>query len=135
LSANNSRILVFKLGGQAHLPTAAVEGSTVARALDPPLLTGTNEQVIDGQGSYAKYCAGCHGAAAVADKSIPDLRYSRALRNLGEWNAIVVNGARAEKGMASFKAVLADGEAENIYHYVVSQANKEKAAQEATHGR
>jgi plasmid stabilization system protein ParE len=33
--------------------------------------------------------------------------------------------------MASFKAVLAEGQAEAIYHYIVSQANKEKAAQEA----
>jgi PQQ-dependent dehydrogenase (methanol/ethanol family) len=135
-SANNSRILVFKLGAHAQLPDKPVEGSVVAsaRVLNPPLLTGTNEQVIDGQGSYARYCAGCHGAEAVADKSIPDLRYSPALNSLGDWKAIVLGGERASKGMASFKSMLAEGEAENIFHYVISQANKDKAAQQAAAG-
>jgi PQQ-dependent dehydrogenase (methanol/ethanol family) len=135
VSANNSRILVFKLGGQAQLPTRPVVGATVARALNPPLLTGSNEQVIDGQGSYARFCAGCHGAEAVADKSIPDLRYSPVLGSLSEWKSIVIGGARASKGMASFKAVLADTEAEDIYHYVVSRANADKAAEQAAQGR
>ena len=41
------------------------------------------------------------------------------------------SGARADKGMASFSKVLAEGQSEAIYHYIVSQANKEKAALEA----
>jgi PQQ-dependent dehydrogenase (methanol/ethanol family) len=130
-SANNSRLLVYKLGGATGLPTAEFRtngASTTQRTLNPPLLTGTNEQVIDGQASYARLCSGCHGAGAVADKSIPDLRYSTSLNNLPAWNAIVVDGARAEKGMASFKSLLAPGESETIWHYVVSQANKDKAA-------
>jgi len=136
-SANNSRLLVFKLGAHEHLPTKAVggEASGGARTLNPPLLTGTNEQVIDGQGSYAKYCAGCHGAQAVADKSIPDLRYSPVLNSLADWKAIVLGGARASKGMASFKSILAEGEAENIFHYVISQANKDKAVEESKQGK
>jgi mono/diheme cytochrome c family protein len=130
LSANNSRILVFKLNGDATLPTTPIAGSVAGKILDPPLLTGTNEQVIDGEGAYGRFCAGCHGAGGVADKSIPDLRYSQALRNLNTWNQIVLDGARADKGMVSFKKVLAEGQAEAIYHYIVSQANKAKAAQD-----
>ncbi|RYF97324.1 MAG: PQQ-dependent dehydrogenase, methanol/ethanol family, partial [Caulobacteraceae bacterium] len=85
-SANNSRILVYKLGAKNALPTKVVAGaSTTSRTLNPPLMSGTNEQVIDGEGAYAKYCAGCHGSNGVADKSIPDLRYSTLLRNLPEW--------------------------------------------------
>ena len=137
LSANNSRLLVFKLGGKAQLPGKAVGSEVVAdsRMLNPPLMSGTNEQVIDGQASYARFCSGCHGAGAVADKSIPDLRYSPVLHSLTEWNAIVLGGARASKGMVSFKSMLADGEAENIFHYVISQANKDKAAEQAAHKR
>jgi quinohemoprotein ethanol dehydrogenase len=136
VSANNSRILVFKLGGTAQLPTKPLAGGAVApRRLDPPLLTGTNEQVIDGQGAYGRYCAGCHGQGGVADKSIPDLRYSPVLKSLPEWNAIVIDGARASKGMASFKPVLAEGQAEAIYHFIVSQANKDKAAEQAAASR
>jgi mono/diheme cytochrome c family protein len=130
-SANNSRLLVYKLGGDASLPSTAIAGSVAGKVLDPPLLTGTNEQVIDGEGAYGRFCSGCHGSGGVADKSIPDLRYSQALRNLNSWNAIVVEGDRASKGMVSFKKVLAEGQAEAIYHYIVSQANKAKAEQSA----
>jgi mono/diheme cytochrome c family protein len=105
--------------------------STIQARLDPPLLTGTNEQVIDGQGAYARVCAGCHGANAAADKSIPDLRYSSLLRSLSDWNAVVLGGERANKGMVSFRTVLEREDAENIFQYVISQANKEKAAQQA----
>jgi len=128
-SANNSRLLVFKLNASLTLPSTPIAGSVAGKVLDPPLLTGTNEQVIDGEGAYGRFCAGCHGAAGVADKSIPDLRYSPVLRNLATWNSIVLDGARANKGMVSFKSVLAEGQAEAIYHYIVSQANKAKAEQ------
>jgi PQQ-dependent dehydrogenase (methanol/ethanol family) len=130
-SANNSRLLVYKLNADATLPSTGVAGALPGKVLDPPLLTGTNEQVIDGEGAYGRYCSGCHGAGGVADKSIPDLRYSPALRNLRNWNAIVIDGERASKGMVSFKTVLAEGQAEAIYHYIVSQANKAKAEQSA----
>jgi PQQ-dependent dehydrogenase (methanol/ethanol family) len=132
LSANNSRILVFKLGARSSLPTAAVQSADAApRTLNPPLLTGTNEQVIDGQGAYGRICAGCHGAGGVADKSIPDLRYSPVLKSLAEWNEIVLGGSRKFNGMVSFKSTLAEGQSEAIFHYIVSQANKDKAAAEA----
>jgi PQQ-dependent dehydrogenase (methanol/ethanol family) len=132
VSANNSRILVFKLNADRQLPAGEVKsGGTIAKTLDPPLLVGTNEQVIDGQGAYARVCAGCHGAGAVADKSIPDLRYSTTLRDITAWNDIVMNGARADKGMASFRGLIQREDAENIFHYVISQANKDKAAEQA----
>ena len=135
LSANNSRILVFKLGGPAHLPTAATSGpSTIMTRLDPPLFTGTNEQVIDGQGAYARVCAGCHGQNGAADKSIPDLRYSTLLRSISDWNTVVLDGARASKGMASFRGMIDRNDSENIFNYIISQANKDKAAEQAKAG-
>ena len=130
-SANNSRLLVYRLGGAVRLPEAAfqpAQASTIQRTLNPPLLTGTTEQVIDGQASYGRLCSGCHGAGATADKSIPDLRYSTTLQSLPAWIAIVEGGARADKGMVSFKSLLGPGESEAIWHYVISQANKDKAA-------
>ncbi|MGA0605115.1 PQQ-dependent dehydrogenase, methanol/ethanol family [Phenylobacterium sp. VNQ135] len=138
VSANNSRLLVYKLGGAARLPTdtfKAVQESTIQSRLNPPLLTGTNEQVIDGQASYARVCSGCHGAGAVADKSIPDLRYSTTLNSFALWNAVVTDGSRAAQGMASFRDILAPGEAETIWHYVISEANKAKAAEDVARRR
>ncbi len=131
LSANNSRLLVYKLNANVTLPSTPITGSVAGKVLDPPLLTGTNEQVIDGEGAYGRFCAGCHGAGGAADKSIPDLRYSPAINSLRSWNSIVIDGARADKGMVSFKKTLAEGQAEAIYHYIVSQANKAKAIEQA----
>jgi alcohol dehydrogenase (cytochrome c)/quinohemoprotein ethanol dehydrogenase len=132
VSANNSRILVFKLGATGTLPATPFQAANSApRTLNPPLMTGTNEQVIDGQGAYGRFCAGCHGAGGVADKSIPDLRLSPALQSLNDWNDIVIGGARKFNGMVSFKATLAEGQSEAIFHYIISQANKDKATAEA----
>ena len=131
-SANNSRVLVFKLGGAAALPTKAVGPiSTTSNTLNPPLQTGNNEQVLDGENSYAKYCSGCHGANAVADKTAPDLRYTTLLNDLPAFGEVVLGGSRAANGMVSFRTILPDGDTENIFHYLISQANKEKAVQQA----
>jgi len=132
VSANNSRLLVYKLGGAVALPTATfVAPSTIGRTLNPPLLTATNEQVIDGQASYARVCSGCHGDNAVSVKSIPDLRYTTLLHDANAWNEVVLAGVRREKGMVSFRGQLADGEAEAIMAYVISRANQDKAAEQA----
>ena len=138
-SANNSRLLVYKLGGKATLPTAAVGGDTAAasgaRTLNPPLLIGNNEQVIDGQTTYNRACSGCHGANAEADKTAPDLRMTPLLRDLPGWKNVVVGGTRVQNGMPSFKGTLTDVDAENVFHYVVSQANKDKQALEGRAAR
>ena len=139
-SANNSRILVYKLGGKAKLPTTAVTppGPATAsaapaggaRTLNPPLLTGNNEQVIDGQTTYGRLCAGCHGANVMADKTAPDLRMTPLLRDLKGWTDVIVGGARTQGGMPSFKGTLDNHDAENLFHYVISQANKDKQSSE-----
>ena len=87
--------------------------------------------MIDGQGSYARVCAGCHGQNGAADKSIPDLRYSNLLRSLNDWNNVVIDGIRADKGMASFRGLINRDESENIFNYIISQANKDKATEQA----
>jgi alcohol dehydrogenase (cytochrome c)/quinohemoprotein ethanol dehydrogenase len=131
-SANNSRILVYKQGGTAHLPTKVVNiVSTTSRTLNPPLLTGTNEQVLDGQGVYARTCAVCHGADAIADKTAPDLRYTTLLNSQRDWDDVVIRGSRATNGMASFKNQLADQDSENLRQYIISRANQDKAAEQA----
>ena len=43
----------------------------------------------------------------------------------------IVDGARKDKGMVSFKSVLAEGQAEAIFHFIISQANKDKATEQA----
>jgi len=136
VSANNSRLLVFKLGGTAKLPatmaTTAVGGGRVR--IDPPLLTASNETVFAGQQAYAANCATCHGPEAVpgAGSIGPDLRYSGLLPIRNGWNPTVRGGDRAQRGMPGFGELLPPETTDAILHYIIKRANDEKEAQRAT---
>jgi alcohol dehydrogenase (cytochrome c)/quinohemoprotein ethanol dehydrogenase len=135
LSANNSRILVFKAGGAASLPAeipaAVASGQRVK--IDPPLLTASNETVFAGEQAYSANCAACHGPNAVpgAGSIAPDLRYSGLLPIRNGWNPTVRDGDRAQRGMPGFAATLSAETTDAILAYVIKRANDEKAAQEA----
>ena len=137
VSANNSRILVFAAGGTATLPTETPAGLSLAATakINPPLLTANNETVAGGEQAYGQNCAVCHGRNAVpaAGATAPDLRYSELLRDAATFHK-VVDGERAAQGMPSFKAILRDGDADNIMAYIIKRANDEKAAQEEAAG-
>jgi quinohemoprotein ethanol dehydrogenase len=125
LSVNNSRILVYKIGGTAKLPTAAFSTPVATPGgLNPPRETATNEQVIDGENTYGRYCFTCHGQSGVGGGSGPDLRYSRLLSNPTEWNNVVMNGAKATNGMPSFRGTIQPDDSVNLLAYVVRRANQ-----------
>jgi len=160
-STTNARILVYKLGAKAELPTrtvsfaaagaapaaAAAPGRAGAAApppparvatgptLNPPLFTGSNEDYLEGEVAYSRNCAICHGDQAAPDKSIPDLRYAAALGSLADWNAIVVSGSKISGGMPSFPT-LAGEASSTIRHYVIRRANflKDEQARAARGG-
>jgi PQQ-dependent dehydrogenase (methanol/ethanol family) len=136
VSANNSRILVFKAGGTAKLPAALPAGANVAAAarIDPPLLTASNETVAQGEGLFLTNCSVCHGRNVVpaAGATAPDLRYSALLRSPENFNHAVLDGDRAQRGMPGFKATLSDGDSAALLAYIIKRANDEKAAQEAS---
>lgn len=133
-SANNSRLLVFKLGGSATLPTAMSTTSAGAPRvkIDPPLLTASNETVFAGEQAFAANCAVCHGPAAVpgAGSVGPDLRYSGLLPIRNGWNPTVRDGDRAQRGMPGFSNTLSQDTIDAILAYVIKRANDEKAAQD-----
>jgi quinohemoprotein ethanol dehydrogenase len=134
VSMNNSRLLVFKAGGKATLPTAMPSTASVPAVakIDPPLLTASNETVAAGEQSYAMACAACHGRNTVpaAGATAPDLRYSALIKSAEQYNRVVVDGERVSRGMPGFKATLREGEADAILHYIIKRANDEKAAQQ-----
>ncbi len=136
-SANNSRILVYRIGGSATLPTemptTTASGKPVTVKIDPPLLTASNETVASGEMLYGANCAVCHGQAAVpaAGSIAPDLRYSALLPARGQWNGAVREGDRAQRGMPGFKATLTEEQTDAILAYVIKRANDEKATQQA----
>jgi alcohol dehydrogenase (cytochrome c)/quinohemoprotein ethanol dehydrogenase len=119
---NISRLLVFKLGGNGHLPPAPPRPDLV---LNPPPATADAATVDRGKAVYSRFCSVCHGDAAVSGGLVPDLRYSNYLAGTG-WDSVVLDGLLRNKGMAPFKSVLNRDQAEAIRAYVVARANESK---------
>jgi mono/diheme cytochrome c family protein len=137
-SANNSRLLVYRLGGTATLPDKLLLRSGEAIKIDPPLLTASAEAVATGDTLYAQHCAECHGGTAVPGpgSTAPDLRYSSIISvGRAAWDSIVLRGERVSHGMPSFGGKLSQPQGRAILAYVVKRANDEKASQEAGDAR
>ncbi len=120
LSVNRSRVLAFRLGGDAKLPEATPPPENVAT---PPLRFGTAATIGQGFALYERYCTVCHGDAVVSGGLLPDLRWSPAAFSLATWVPIVLGGSRRDKGMVSFAKVLSAAEVDAIRAYVVGRAN------------
>ncbi|MEY3666995.1 MAG: hypothetical protein RL572_535 [Pseudomonadota bacterium] len=130
-SNNNSRLLVFKIGGTAQLPAELPAEITAAGELNPPPLTAVSETLAHGEQVYARLCSVCHGPAAVSASvgTFPDLRYSPRIQTLEAFEAVVIDGELTSGGMVSFDSSLEDADAEAIRQYVISQAHVALEAQ------
>jgi alcohol dehydrogenase (cytochrome c)/quinohemoprotein ethanol dehydrogenase len=125
---NISRLLVFKLGGKAKLPT---EPALTDLPLDPPPSTASPQVIALGQAKFGRYCAVCHGPGAVGSTVLPDLRRAGSLESAQAWNAVVEGGILKDNGMVSFKGSLSKDEIEAIRAYVIKRANDDKALEGA----
>ncbi len=121
---NISRLLVFKLGGEAELPP---EPELAALPLDPPVSRADEQTIALGAEKYARYCAVCHAPAAVGSTVLPDLRRSGTLGNKQSWMAVVGDGILKDNGMVSFAESLSPEEIEAVRAYVIHRANEDKA--------
>ena len=124
--ANRSRLLVFKLGGEATLPPAVDKPLVI----DPPPMTATAEQVYEGQRLYRDYCQFCHGDNAIGGGPIPDLRALTKEKH-DQFLAIVLGGLHWEKGMVGFGGQLSQEDAENIRAFVIERAHFWRGVMEA----
>ena len=114
---SEGRILAFKLGGEAQLPSPQVAYLDIP---EPPDIPGTEAEIAHGEALYHQHCAVCHGPGVVSSGTLPDLRYASADTHTA-WDAIVRLGAFAGKGMAGFGHVLEEADAKALQAYVVAQ--------------
>ncbi|MCC7463500.1 MAG: PQQ-dependent dehydrogenase, methanol/ethanol family [Gammaproteobacteria bacterium] len=120
---NRSRLLVYKLGGRAQLPPLV---EPPVQELNPPPATARPERVEQGKALYTRYCAACHGDAAVSGHLVADLRYSVYLAN-DDWFEVVLNGKLGSLGMAGFGVAINRDQAAAIRDYVIQRAHEDKA--------
>jgi len=128
-STNNSRLLVFRLGGEAALPTEPVLAEEMAGELVLPQTNASNETIAQGQRAYAQVCSACHGENAISSRPgvFPDLRLSPSLGDAGLWHEIVIDGSLTDRGMISFAQSLQADDAEAIRAFVIRRANQDLA--------
>ncbi len=129
-SENNSRILVFKIGGTATLPPELPQEVTGLGELNPPPVTADSETIAHGEQVYGRFCSVCHGPAGVSDSvgTFPDLRYSARLASADAWSSVVMDGELVAGGMVPFADTLEAADPEAIRAYVIARANADKEA-------
>jgi quinohemoprotein ethanol dehydrogenase len=126
---NYSRMLVFTLDGTATLPEPI---SFEAPQLNPPALTASADVVARGMEVYNANCSTCHGnGGAARGANFPNLLVSPMLHSQEGFDSIVLGGARAQRGMASFADRLTAEDTQAVLGYLVSRATEQLAAQQA----
>ena len=125
-ASNQSRLLVFKLGGNGALPPAPPP--LPKPVLNPPPSTASAQTIEMGHQQFTSHCAMCHEPFAANRSVFPDLRYSAALNSAEAFNAIVLEGALQTAGMASFKGKISAEEVQSVRAYMIQRANQAKEA-------
>jgi quinohemoprotein ethanol dehydrogenase len=118
----DGRLLTFKLGGNATLPTPEPTPPRVRAFTAPP--TATAQVLAEGELLFARNCMGCHGAGAVGGGVIPDLRHISP-ETRASFAAIVRDGALRTRGMPAF-ARLETSQIDAILAYLQKRASEEK---------
>ena len=108
-TSESGYMLAFKLGPAAFPPASDIEA----------MITRTSG-TFDGERLYHEWCARCHGASAVGNGMLPDLRAMSPERK-ASFDTIVRRGALASSGMPSF-ADLTGTEVRQILEYLESRA-------------
>jgi len=116
-----ARLLVYKLDAKGKaLPPMPPPSAVPA----PPPLRAGEDVVRRGRELFGQTCARCHGENAIG--GLKDLRFmTRETR--AQFNEIVLDGTRKEKGMAGFRDLLSQADVDAINAYLIARANEDYA--------
>jgi len=128
-AGNNSRLLVYKLGGRAKLPPLAPPPPP--RQLNPPPQFGTAEQIERGARVYNDNCTMCHDTAYGNRGLFPDLRYSPMINSADAFRSVVLDGVLTPRGMVSFRDRFGADDAEAVRAYITQRAHQAAPARPA----
>ena len=123
---DQGRLFVFKLGGRQQVAALAPEGVPPS---EPPPQTADAATIAKGFTLYHRNCLVCHGFFAQSEGEVPDLRLMPK-EIFAQFDSVVLDGALADNGMASFKDVLSKDDTAAIKAYILDQSH---AAWDAAH--
>lgn len=121
-----ARLMVFRLDAKGVELPAMPPPTAVPQ---PPPLRASEDVVRRGQKVFGETCSRCHGENAVG--GLKDLRFMTP-ETRREFNAIVLDGARKDKGMAGFRDILDQADVDAVNAYLVARANEDYADHIAT---
>ncbi len=116
-------VVVLKLDSEAALPTATIVQAEVPEQPDDEY---SEQLVTQGNELYHAQCASCHGGIGIPNEvaiTSPDLRLM-TLATHADFENIVIQGARAERGMPDFEDALSSEQLEAIRAFIVTQARQ-----------
>jgi quinohemoprotein ethanol dehydrogenase len=114
-----ARLLVFRLDATGvALPPLPPPTAVPA----PPPLRAPEEAVRRGRELFAQTCSRCHGENAIG--GLKDLRFMTP-ESRAQFNEIVLDGTRKDKGMAGFRDILSQADVDAINAYLVARANED----------
>jgi mono/diheme cytochrome c family protein len=116
-------LVVFKLNGNSTLQVPDIVQSEIP---DQPADDYSDELVNEGDTFYHAQCASCHGGIGIPSEVAivaPDLRLM-TLATHSDFEDIVINGARSERGMPDFEGALTNEQIEAIRGFIVTQARE-----------
>ncbi|WP_187276453.1 PQQ-dependent dehydrogenase, methanol/ethanol family [Parahaliea maris] len=123
----NNRIMAFKLKGNATLPAWVPP----ERPLPPARTAMREEDIAAGHQLFDRFCARCHGANAIGDGSVPDMRYLEPVWH-ENFQAVVLEGLMEQAGMPRFDDVLDAADVEKIHAFVIERAHEDLALRTET---
>ncbi|MDB5424919.1 MAG: glucose dehydrogenase [Phenylobacterium sp.] len=109
------RLMVFKLGGKAVAPPYVMPAEP---SVDLSKVSSTGDPKR-GFVTFNVNCQVCHAANAQGT-FLPDLRKSPMIATAEDFRSVVMEGARAHNGMASFQRFLTSAEVEDVRAYLIS---------------
>ena len=121
-AGNNSRLLVYKLGGKSKLPPPAPPPPP--RQLNPPQQFGSAAQIERGARVYNENCTMCHDTAYGNRGLFPDLRYSPLINSADAFRSVVIDGVLTPRGMVSFRERVGAEDAEAVRAYITQRAHQ-----------
>jgi len=115
-TGNAGRVLAWKLGGSLLLLEVAWRPPPVP-AIDAHV---DPQRVARGERHYFRYCASCHGPAAIGGGTLPDLRRA-APAVYEDLERIVLSGSRLARGMPGFGDFMGSEDVADLRTYLLSR--------------
>ena len=116
---NVSRILAFRLDGEASLPPRPA--ASVAAIPEPPSMEVDAAMLAAGKDLYYDRCVACHGMNVAGGGVLPDLRHATAETH-ATWDAIVLGGSRLDKGMPAFGGIFTKEDSDAVHAFVIHES-------------